>query len=102
VPPLQLAPPLVPRPLRRHRTKSQAASAAASSAITFRGQNQLQQFLWVLKYFADLSPCAPSTFDVNCAATFIPATELSSATNRISLMRMLGSPAIAVFKLFGK
>ena len=44
-----------------------------------------------------LSPPAPSALAVNCAATLIPATEPSSATNRISLMRMLVSPASAVF-----
>jgi len=44
-----------------------------------------------------LSPPAPNTLAVNCAATLIPATELSSATNRISLILILVSPAIAVF-----
>ena len=44
-----------------------------------------------------LSPPAPSALAVSCAATLIPATELSSATNRISLILMLVSPAIAAF-----
>ena len=45
----------------------------------------------------NLSPPAPSALAVNCAATLIPATELSSATKRISLILMLVSPASAVF-----
>src|SRR5882762_721395 len=45
----------------------------------------------------NLSPAAPSTFCVSCAATLMPATEASSATYRISFTLMLVSPASAVF-----
>ena len=44
-----------------------------------------------------LSDWLPSILAVNCAATFIPAVEPSSATYRISLIRMLLSPASADF-----
>jgi len=45
----------------------------------------------------NLSPAAPRTFCVSCAATLMPATEESSATYRISLTLMLVSPASALF-----
>jgi hypothetical protein len=50
----------------------------------------------------NLSPAEPRTLAVNCAATLIPATDPSSATNRISLILMLVSPASADFNCSAK
>ena len=63
-------------------------SAARISCSIFCGSSKMSR---------NLSPWLPSILAVNCAATLIPATDPSSATNRISLIFMAVSPASAVF-----
>jgi len=93
---VHLAPPSCPPPLRRHRGPNPGRLRRRSLRDYFPLPKSLQQFLCVLKSFAELvqRPARPATFDVNCAALLVRHRTVFA---RIEFqMLRLGSPAIAV------
>jgi len=100
--PPSVAPRFVPRPLRRHREPNPGRLREASSAITFPRPKSGSNFCGSFKYFAaELVSLAPSTFDVNGAATLFRHRTVFRPRIEFQLMRISGHGP-SRFQLFGR